>query len=367
MTYLIVCESYEQSMWLCYVQMWTKPYLGTSEEKAGNLPHCDQPAVLQTLVKHAAAPLPQDSDSVHQCQDSESDKHVAINTHGKPFVCNVCSEGYTCADHLKSHMIMHSVKKRYVCDMCGEVFYWRKDVWVHSGQNPFVCCKCSPPLKGASNLTENVSAFAGSFELHRSIGAALSTLVCTFCSNSFNKINNVQFHMKIHERFACGVCSKSFRWSYHLQRHMRTHRNRKQFSCDICSETFSSSVAFKKHVITHKSFVCDVCSKEFNLPSMLKQHMRVHTEDKSFVCDVCYKKFSMPRILKKHMRTHTGEKPFLCELCGKGFGQFQCLNRHIKTHLGLQQFMCNVCNRAFTRVCNLRRHIKRTHTGEVTK
>lgn len=94
--------------------------------------------------------------------------------------------------------------------------------------------------------------------------------------------------------YGCTKCEKDFQKISNLQLHMRTH-------------------------LTKQCFQCSECGQEFTQQGSLKQHALIHAGEWPFQCELCQRKFRRKTALIIHIRRHTGEKPFSCQICESSY------------------------------------------------
>lgn len=47
-------------------------------------------------------------------------QHMRVHTKEKPFICEVCSQGFSVSSNLRRHMMTHTGERPHVCEMCGK-------------------------------------------------------------------------------------------------------------------------------------------------------------------------------------------------------------------------------------------------------
>lgn len=249
------------------------------EDPAYN-PIKDDPSFYVPKIKIKKEPL-SGAESEHEpgeISDSSFDpqEYLKQSNKKKPWVCEICGNGYSRRNSLQRHYLVHSMEKPYHCDLCEKSF----------------CMQ--------SYLTA-----------HRKIHFERRKYKCTECSREFTRTSNLRAHMIVHVDF-------------------------KPFSCRVCSKRFSHISNLKRHEILHtglKLHVCILCGKGFSLPSGLKEHMGVHDEAaEPYRCDHCNKEFKEYKKLRRHIDLHINNKKFLCLVCNHRFHQKSGLKRHLLTH-----------------------------------
>ncbi|XP_014471774.1 PREDICTED: zinc finger protein 3-like isoform X4 [Dinoponera quadriceps] len=197
-----------------------------------------------------------------------------------PFKCNECDKRFRKKLDLQEHYNIHSGEKPFVCQLCNNAFYLRRQLSAH-------CRRNHPELKA-------------------------------------NKVTST----------ACDICGRVLATKRSLFRHKESHNPTKLYLCDYCGKSLSSAEHLKKHRRIHtgeKPYVCDICGKGFTDSENLRMHRRVHTGEKPYKCDQCPKAFSQRSTLTIHRRGHTGERPYVCQICQRGFSCQGNLTAHQKT------------------------------------
>ncbi|XP_067205485.1 zinc finger protein 135 isoform X3 [Linepithema humile] len=197
-----------------------------------------------------------------------------------PFKCNECDKRFRKKLDLQEHYNIHSGEKPFVCQLCSNAFYLRRQLSAH-------CRRLHPELKA-------------------------------------NKVTST----------ACDICGRVLATKRSLFRHKESHNPTKLYLCDYCGKSLSSAEHLKKHRRIHtgeKPYVCDVCGKGFTDSENLRMHRRVHTGEKPYKCDQCPKAFSQRSTLTIHRRGHTGERPYVCQICQRGFSCQGNLTAHQKS------------------------------------
>ena len=229
---------------------------------------------------------------------------------------------------------------------------------VHTGVKPYVCDICQNGYVDLSALIRHRRTHTGEKPYH-----------CDICNKSFTQSSNYVFHKRIHtgERpYLCDVCGKRFVRSCDLLCHKRTHTGEKPYTCETCQKSFSKSSSLADHERTHtgqKPYKCDICDKSFITSSHLVTHKRTHTGEKPYKCDICQKLFTTSSALVCHRRIHTGDKPYRCDLCEKRFCQLSHVWAHKKRSHGVLPYQCDTCGESFKVASHLVHH-KQMHSPD---
>ncbi|KAM9424389.1 uncharacterized protein KZ484_001126 isoform 2-T2 [Pholidichthys leucotaenia] len=191
--------------------------------------------------------------------------------------------------------------------------------------------------------------------------------ICGVCGEHFESTDEMQEHLKTHQKPDCSFCGKSFSTVTGLMHHMSLHTDDGQFKCNICGKTFSHMSGLSVHRWVHveeKLYKCDICPKSFGLESQLAAHRKMHASSNKYCCSVCGRSTYDLKSLTRHKLIHTGERPHLCQVCGKHFKTISMLRAHKKTHTERERLhMCHICCKTFMSNLSLTAHLK-THSSE---
>uniref|UniRef100_A0A8C9UPT1 Zinc finger and BTB domain-containing protein 14 n=1 Tax=Spermophilus dauricus TaxID=99837 RepID=A0A8C9UPT1_SPEDA len=115
-------------------------------------------------------------------------KHEKLHTPpDRPFVCEMCTKGFTTQAHLKEHLKTHTGYKPYSCEVCGKSFIRAPDLKkherVHSNERPFACHMCDKAFKHKSHLKDHERRHRGE-----------KPFVCGSCTKAFAKASDLKRH-----------------------------------------------------------------------------------------------------------------------------------------------------------------------------
>ncbi|XP_013143878.1 PREDICTED: gastrula zinc finger protein XlCGF26.1-like [Papilio polytes] len=130
----------------------------------------------------------------------EYTKHEGLRYHMKkmhtkstPYECTICSLGFYNSTRLKSHMIVHDMKKKYECNDCGRQFFHR-----------------------------------------------------------ISMIQHTRYHMN-YMLYKCPVCKNTFATYQRLLLHTEeVHMKTRNYKCDLCKSSFISKRGYDRHLGTEK-------------------------------------------------------------------------------------------------------------------
>ena len=217
--------------------------------------------------------------------EPENDKFSKANTM-QQYVCDMCKKSFFSNIKLKNHLISHTGKKAFRCNVCDQAFTKESDL----------------------NKHKNIHS-----KLHK----------CEKCDVMFKRMSDLNVHIKTHQKKNIGT--------------ENLHTTEKKYKCDYCMKAFNRAGNLTTHIRIHtgeKPYKCEYCKESFNQAGNLTKHRRTHTGEKPYKCQYCNKAFIQSSDLTKHKRIHTRDKPYKCQYCNKAFIQSNNLTNHIRIHTG---------------------------------
>ncbi|XP_052407396.1 gastrula zinc finger protein XlCGF49.1 [Carassius gibelio] len=148
----------------------------------------------------------------------------------------------------------------------------------------------------------------GNLKIDMRIHSGKKRFTCQQCGNRFTQKGILSRHKRIHsgeKPFTCQQCGKSFSEHGSLKAHMRIHSGESPFICQQCGKGFIQKVSLNRHMKIHtgeKPFVCHQCGESFDKKGDLSYHMKIHTGEDPFTCQQCGKTFTLKGNLNRHMR-----------------------------------------------------------------
>ena len=170
-------------------------------------------------------------------------RHTADNNDN--LTCGTCLKIFQSKYALRKHSMKHTLNKMgQVCDRCGKCFdtepKLRNHMIIHSERLSYQCEICKAKFINMYTL-----------KYHSSIHSGVKPFTCDICSRSFRTKSQITNHMKFHSDsfpYPCTVCTKKFRTPGNFKNHMRQHSGAKPFSCDICQRDFTNLSNRNKHM-----------------------------------------------------------------------------------------------------------------------
>ena len=211
-------------------------------------------------------------------------------------------------------------KDPFVCPHCdmkivAEVQY-HMHVYGHTGIKPFVC-----------DHKDCGRGFMSKFKLerHSLIHSSPRHHKCLYCDKSFNRKDHLKNHMITHDPnkkvWKCERCAKEYSYSFSYRTHMAFHaaESGETLDCGICKKSFEKKEDLLFHLKVHtgaraaknateKIHGCPECDKKFFTRKDVKRHLITHTKKRDFLCQFCPQRFGRKDHLSRHLRTsHTGD------------------------------------------------------------
>ena len=251
-------------------------------------------------------------------------------------LCLFCPKTFRSPSDIKCHIVKHTGKKDYKCNICLQRFGYVRALKRH--------------INSHGELNEE----------------------CTKCGKKFPHEDNLKLHMKTHDitgSFICSFCSKLFKRKQHLTTHEKKHTGEKPFKCEFCDERFTEMRSLKAHtlkdhkslnqvVLPQKQSICETCGKSFRTKSKLKDHMDIHSGSKQHKCLQCEAQFYVKSALGAHMLRH--KVNYSCNVCDKSFSDRGNLRKH-KISQHSESYPCLRCKFRAGAPSDLRLHEKSKH------
>lgn len=231
----------------------------------------------------------------------------------KPYACKMCPKTYKLKRELNRHLVSHTDKKRYQCELCDSRF-----------QYPYLLSK---HIKHVHQRVKYEKKY---------------NFKCELCPREFYSRQGLENHQYQHTRikkFICDLCGSRQGTKGNLTDHIKRVHNtdpstKTKVQCHICGASFVDQKTLGHHI----SYLhgdgkpkCHICGKIVSSKEVLRFHINYHTGEKPFNCQYCTKSFASKYVMRLHERTHTGEAPYKCDQCPKTFKQRTALTSHLKS------------------------------------
>ncbi|XP_056634937.1 zinc finger protein 585B [Diorhabda sublineata] len=327
------------------------------------------------------------------------EKQNCTNLKKKCQYCDACFGNFLLLkQHLRSDHPEHNVR----CPHCGATFTITQELTTHlrlkqckfeehpeTIENSLQCEKCPFYSNSISELFFHIALHEEplvNYQNHTesSLVKAILKYKCPVCENFYPKAS-LQGHIRQHTQdrpFVCTICGKSFARKNNLQFHMKNHEKKVEkarlkqaaaetsFLCCTCGANFKKKSILQQHMQTHTGKLCKCphtgCIFTARKMSEINEHCKIHSDDKNFSCDLCDYKGKTKSLLAKHMKIHREIRKFQCKHCSFTTRNTQHLRRHIRIHTGAKPFSCPHCDYKCSNLENLRKHVLSTnkHIGK---
>lgn len=131
------------------------------------------------------------------------------------------------------------------------------------------------------------SLILGNLKTHNLIHTNTKRFICSYCGVSFRQLYHLSEHINAHTNskpYQCKICNKRFNRHHILSAHQRVHTGEKPFVCDVeeCTRAYAYEIDLKRHKfsvhgIYTKKHICPICSKVFSENKLLKKHLESHS------------------------------------------------------------------------------------------
>nr|XP_014091241.2 zinc finger protein 658B isoform X1 [Bactrocera oleae] len=249
---------------------------------------------------------------------------------------------------------------------------------IESKEVKYHCAECDKTFNSLQGLqihnrihkTKEIKTQSDSFDV-----VELKKPTCPICNTNFSSYKNLKLHMKIHDAQQLRTIEQALPAGAKTQ-----YKDMNKFFCEICNKSFEQNL-LGIHKNMHQQsteYNCGICNRHFENKTSFDMHMQMHADKPAkprkqqikqtdsggrFACQYCGRTFQRPYEKVRHERVHTGEKPHACEVCGKTFRVSYSLILHLRTHTDIRPYVCATCNKRFKSQPVYAHHL-RTHDAE---
>nr|XP_003701393.2 PREDICTED: uncharacterized protein LOC100882727 [Megachile rotundata] len=199
--------------------------------------------------------------------------------------CDICNKSFKTSFQLLRHNRLKHAReedittRNFPCDLCPKRYPDQNSLArhrkTHTGDRPFQCLECHKTFPTSTALRRHLT-------LHNSQSRPLP---CIYCGRRFvekaSLVKHEQSHLAGDQRtHTCDVCHKSFLHATDLNLHKKYHDPDKKFDCEVCGREFNRLNNLQRHMMVHQQqganeeiLSCDVCGITYKFMSSLTRHM----------------------------------------------------------------------------------------------
>ncbi|XP_017753800.1 PREDICTED: zinc finger protein 235-like [Eufriesea mexicana] len=199
--------------------------------------------------------------------------------------CDICNKSFKTSFQLLRHNRLKHAReedittRNFPCDLCPKRYPDQNSLArhrkTHTGDRPFQCLECHKNFPTSTALRRHLT-------LHNSQSRPLP---CIYCGRRFvdkaSLVKHEQSHLAGDQRtHTCDVCHKSFLHATDLSLHKKYHDPDKKFDCEVCGREFNRLNNLQRHMMVHQQqganeeiLSCDVCGITYKFMSSLTRHM----------------------------------------------------------------------------------------------
>ncbi|KAI4504202.1 hypothetical protein M0802_000673 [Mischocyttarus mexicanus] len=199
--------------------------------------------------------------------------------------CDICNKSFKTSFQLLRHNRLKHAReedittRNFPCDLCPKRYPDQNSLArhrkTHTGDRPFQCLECHKSFPTSTALRRHLTQ-------HNSQSRPLP---CIYCGRRFVEKVSLMKHEQSHlpdnqKTHTCDVCQKTFLHSADLTLHKRHHDFDKKFDCEVCGREFNRLNNLQRHMMVHQQqganeeiLSCDVCGITYKFMSSLTRHM----------------------------------------------------------------------------------------------
>ncbi|XP_015190589.1 PREDICTED: zinc finger protein ZFP69-like [Polistes dominula] len=199
--------------------------------------------------------------------------------------CDICNKSFKTSFQLLRHNRLKHAReedittRNFPCDLCPKRYPDQNSLArhrkTHTGDRPFQCLECHKNFPTSTALRRHLT-------LHNSQSRPLP---CIYCGRRFVEKASLMKHEQSHlpngqRTHTCDICQKTFLHLADLNLHKKNHDTDKKFDCEVCGREFNRLNNLQRHMMVHQQqganeeiLSCDVCGITYKFMSSLTRHM----------------------------------------------------------------------------------------------
>lgn len=214
------------------------------------------------------------------------DTVAAHRTEHNDFTCSVCGVSKKTFDKWRKHLQRHSRMEKPApglgnCVVCDKSFEFRKDLTIHERKqhkNPitkcYKCNQCDFETSQRRLIRDHIIEHTGRIPY-----------ICDVCGCGHSSQLLLQNHIKREHinkpKYQCSICDRVCHQKSALDRHILVHTpDERPYKCNMCDKTYRDATDLRRHKRSHGTEVpklaCEKCDKRFYEPKQLRNHQRVY-------------------------------------------------------------------------------------------
>lgn len=252
--------------------------------------------------------------------------HIINNIHCIKLLknfCSLCEQTIPSLDSFKDHLIQHTIKRAYFCNICNETEYLsmisQMDHIYDKYKKYFICNYCG-------YIDTNLYKLKMHTHLQRPLSInnhSPKTYSCSICERLFDNEIDQNHHIK-HQSYQCDKCVyRICNWNdfiHHVEcMHTINLSLLQSDKCKFCPKTFNHIILLQYHQQTHRLIQCLICHKNFSCDLDLNEHINVShkTKQLEYNDDSCQRQCRIDELD--------------CTYCDDSFVTQSALNQHLET------------------------------------